>query len=273
MIARYEGEFTGRILRDAGDVARWRSSPADGLCWGVIGVAGLDFLVRKPDDLDRLPALFERGVRVFQPVATSEGLLAGSADPGDDRGLTELGRALLTRLAELTSTGEPGPRPILDLAGMNTQSIDETLRHLDDEPSPRRKWLVALSHGTLSYRDLLDPSSPESRTLAELRARGGVIGLTPGLPGCETLEELKHLVDRIAILPFEGRPGYEGIAIGGDLLGSERTTPALFSARDLTRSLGRAFDRDPAAAIASGNAERLLLRSAGIDAQEGESGA
>src|SRR6185312_2015728 len=42
MIARYEAEFTGRIIRDVGDVARWRSSPRDGLCWGVIGVAGFD---------------------------------------------------------------------------------------------------------------------------------------------------------------------------------------------------------------------------------------
>jgi membrane dipeptidase len=154
---------------------------------------------------------------------------------------------------------------------MNARSIDEALGCLNGVPSPRRKWRVALSHGTSSYRDLLDASSPESRTLAELRSRGGVIGLTPGLPGCETLEEWKHLIDRIATLPFEGRPGYEGTAIGSDLLGSQRAAPGLSSARDLTRSLGRAFDLETAAAIASGNAERLLLRSVGIDPQEEES--
>jgi hypothetical protein len=82
---------------------------------------------------------------------------------------------------------------------------------------------------------------------------------------------LKHLVDRIAALPFEGRPGCEGIAIGSDLLGSELSAPGLASARDLTRSLGRAFDRETAPAIATGNAGRLLVRSAGIDPQAGES--
>src|SRR5579885_1514274 len=219
MLARYEAEFTGRILRDGGDVARWRSSPPDGLCWGVIGVAGFDFLIRKADDLDRLPPLFERGVRVFQPVASGASVLAGSSDPGDDRGLTELGRAFLDRLAELASPGGSGPRPILDLAGMSARSIDETLGHLDDQPSPRGRSLVALSHATIRYRDLLDPSSPASRILADLRDRGGVIGLTPGLSGCETVEELKDVVERIATLPFEGRSGYEGIGIGSDLLG------------------------------------------------------
>jgi membrane dipeptidase len=272
MIARYEAEFAGRIIRDAGDVARWRSSPRDGLCWGVIGVAGFDFLVRKADDLDRLPALFERGVRVFQPVATSEGILGGSTDPGDDRGLTELGRAFLARLAELAGGDDAGPRPVLDLAGMNARSMDDALRQLDDEPTLGAKMLVALSHGTVGYRDLLDGSSPDSRNLAVLRSRGGVIGLTPGLAGCETVEELKHLVDGIATLPCEGRSGYEGIAIGSHLLGLENAASGLASARDLTRSLGRAFDRETAMAIASGNAGRLLLRSAGVAPHAGDSG-
>src|SRR5262245_61494730 len=40
MIARYESEFAGRILRDPAEVARWKTSPADGMCWGVLGVAG-----------------------------------------------------------------------------------------------------------------------------------------------------------------------------------------------------------------------------------------
>ena len=81
MLARYEAEFAGRIIRDAGDVARWRSSPPDGLCWGVLGVAGFDGLVREADDLDRLPGLFDRGVRVFQPIAASAGVLAGRRSP------------------------------------------------------------------------------------------------------------------------------------------------------------------------------------------------
>ena len=144
MIARYEAEFAGRILRDARDVARWRSLPADGLCWGVLGVAGFDFLVRQADDLDRLPALFERGVRVFQAVADDGGVLGGSASPGDDRGLTDLGRAFLARVAELARDGESRPRPILDLAGMNAMTISETLRSYDDADVNRANLPLAL---------------------------------------------------------------------------------------------------------------------------------
>ncbi len=94
-------------------------------------------------------------------------------------------------------------------------------------------------------------------------ARGGVIGLTPGLPGCETVEELKALVDRVAGIPFEGRESPEGIAIGSDLMGVERPLPGLESARGISRWFEHSFDRKTAAAIVAGNARRLLLRSAG----------
>jgi membrane dipeptidase len=263
MIARYEAEFAGRILRDHEDVARWRASPRDGLCWGVLGVAGFDFLVREAGDLERLPPLFERGVRVFQPVAGREGVLAGSTEPEDERGLTDLGRAFLDRLAGLSRADANGPRPILDLAGMNARSIGDALHWLDEEPARRDNLPMALSHGTIDYREILDASSPASRTLAELRSRGVVIGVTPGRPGCETVEEWKTLVDRISSLPFQGRAGCEGVAIGSDLLEVDHLAPALSSARDLIRTLGRAFDRESAAAIGWGNAERILLHSAG----------
>jgi membrane dipeptidase len=267
MLARYESEFTGRIIRDAGDVARWRSMPSDGLCWGMIGVAGLDFLVRQADDLGRLPALFDRGVRIFQPIATSGGSLGGSAAPDDARGLTDLGTAFLDRLAELARGSEPGPAPILDLAGMSAQSAADTLHWLDEDRAGRGTLLLAVSHGTGTYRDLFDPSSPAFRNLQGLRSRGGVIGLTPGLPGCETPDELRSLVEMIAGIPFEGRCGYEGIAIGSDLLGLDRPAPGLESARGIARGLERSFDRRTAGAIIAGNARRLLLRSAGIAAR------
>jgi membrane dipeptidase len=263
MLARYEAEFAGRLIGDAGDVARWRSSPPDGLCWGLLGVAGFDGLVRSAEDLDRLPALFARGVRMFQPIAASSGVLGGSTEPGDDRGLTDLGRAFLGRLAGLAADDEAGPRPILDLAGMNAATITDAFRWLDEDPSSRGKLVLASSHGTAGYRDLFETSSADSRNLHELRSRGGVIGLTPGLPGCKTVEELKALVDRVVGIPFEGRDSPEGIAIGSDLLGVERPLPGLESARGISRSFDHSFDRKTAAAIVAGNARRLLLRSAG----------
>ena len=271
LIARYESEFTGRILRDADDVARWRSWPAEGLCWGVIGVAGFEFLIRTDDDLDRLPALFDRGIRVFQPMATTGGVLGGSTGDGDDRGLSDLGRGLLTRIAGLGRGDEAGPRPILDLAGMNARTMTETLNWLDGEPGAGRSPLLCVSHGMGDYGSLLDGSSVDARTLGAFRSRGGVIGLTPGRPGCETPDDLRRFIETIAALPYDGRPGYEGIAIGTDLLGLEQTAPGLASAREIMRWLKRTFDARTAAELGEGNTRRLLLQAAGInpEVQEG----
>ncbi len=268
MLARYESEFAGRLIRDPADVALWRSSSPGGMCWGVLEVAGFDGLVRGPDDLDRLPDLFRRGVRVFQPVAASGGALGGSSEPGDDRGLTELGRAFLDRLAALDPAGDESPRPILDLAGLSARATAETLQWYDEvsppRPENRRRPLLVVSHGRGGYRDLADAASAQALGLAELRARGVPIGLTPGLPGCETADELKALIDAIAAVPFEGRPGFEGIAIGADLLGVERAIPGLDSARGLARWIEATFDRETSAVLVARNARRLLLRSAGL---------
>jgi membrane dipeptidase len=265
MISRYEAEFAGRVVREGSDVSRWRSAPPDGMCSGTIGVAGFDFLIRAADDLERMPGLFDRGVRVFQPVSTGESMLGGSNVPGDDRALTDLGRAFLARLAALAPEDGGGPRPILDLAGLNARSTADVLRWLDDHRLPAEKLPMIVSRGPADYRPLPDDSSPDHRALRDLRERGAVIGLTPGRPGNATVEEFKQLIDSVAAIPFEGRPGYEGIAIGSDLLGLERTAQGLSSAREIARWLGRTFDRESATALCSGNASRVLVRSAGVD--------
>ena len=248
LIARAEAEFAGRLLCEPADVARWRSSPAEGLCWGVLGVAGFDVLVRQQNDLDRLGALFDRGVRVFQPIAAQGGDLGGSATSGDDPGLTDLGRTFLDRLAGRTP---PRPRPILDLAGMGPRTIADALQWLDRQP-PSARPLIAVTHGLAG-----------SESLREIRLRGGVVGLTPGRPGCETADDLKRLIDAIAAMPFAGRDGYEGIAISSDLLDVDRPPAELRNAREIVRWLRRAFDRNVADAIAAGTATSLLLQSVG----------
>ena len=55
MITRYEAEFSGRLLIRPDDILRRDAEPAEAICWGVLGIEGFDFLVRTPDDLDRLP--------------------------------------------------------------------------------------------------------------------------------------------------------------------------------------------------------------------------
>src|SRR5215210_5651507 len=81
LITRIEAEFAGRLLIGPEDHGCWRDD-ARGLCWGVLGVEGFDALVRTPGDLDRLPRLFERGVRLFQPVSAPASVLGGSSAPG-----------------------------------------------------------------------------------------------------------------------------------------------------------------------------------------------
>jgi hypothetical protein len=96
MIARYQAEFSGRLLHGFEDAARWKVEPPDGITWGMLGIHGLDFLVREQVDLDRLPSLFVRGMRVFQLVDSGSTVLGGAAVPGDDRGLTALEARCLT---------------------------------------------------------------------------------------------------------------------------------------------------------------------------------
>ena len=79
-------------------------------------------MILEQTDLLRLPGLFTRGMRVIQLVETSRSLLAGSADAGDDRGLTELGRACLNEIAAFATGNPPGPLPVIDLAHLNTRS-------------------------------------------------------------------------------------------------------------------------------------------------------
>ena len=114
LLTRIEAEFAGRLLIGPEDLARWRDDP-DGLTWGLIGVEGFDSLVRTPDDLNRLSALFNRGVRLFQPVYGPANGLGGSSAAGDDRGLTDLGGEFVEALLDLNPESL-GPRPILDLA-------------------------------------------------------------------------------------------------------------------------------------------------------------
>jgi len=264
LIARYESEFAGRLLIGRDDVERWRAEPSDGLCWCMLGVAGFDSLIREPADLDRLPGLFERGVRVFQPVENGSSLLGGSADPGDDRGLTELGRSFLSRLAELAGRREPSPRPIVDLAQLNARSMAEVIK-LGTEGALAGRLLLMSSHGALLHEGFATPRALNHDNLVALRAGGGVIGLTPGRPYHLTPAELRAGIEAAASVPFEGRDGYEGIAIGCDFLGIEQTLPRLGNVSQVKKWITRRFDRETAVMLIAANGRRLLVRAAGGD--------
>jgi membrane dipeptidase len=229
----------------------------------VLAVAGFDSLIREPGDLDRLPGLFERGVRVFQLVAHHAGLLAGSVHSSDDRGLTELGRDVLARLAELAVGGDTGPRPILDLAHLTSRSRADVLHWFEHDAVRSRALLLVHSHGAWDGLPPAEPGGTGPADLPRFRALGGVIGLKPCAASYPSPAGLQAAIETIASVPFEGRAGYEGIAIGSNLLGIDQPTPGLHQVGRIAYWIGRSFDRPTAAALSAGNARRLLLRSVG----------
>ena len=258
LIARYEAEFPGRLLIGPDDFRRWQEEP-EGLCWGILGIEGFDFLIRESDDLGRLPQLFDRGVRVFQPVYSADNRLAGSSEIGDSRGLTELGLAFLETLADLPG----GPRPALDLAHMNPTSISETLDWFESMPSRADRLIPVFSHGSIAHEDFQSPRALRLESLARLRALGGVVGFSVGPPFYSSSRMLKSEINAAASFPFQGRMGVEGLAFGTDFLGVDRTLSGLGNVEELLAWIGETFPPEIVEAITQNNAMSLVRRLTG----------
>ncbi|MDB5352494.1 MAG: Zn-dependent dipeptidase microsomal dipeptidase [Planctomycetota bacterium] len=258
LITRIEAEFSGRLLFGPDDLARWHDDP-DGLAWGLIAIEGFDYLIRSSDDLDRLPRLFDRGVRVFQPVYSAKSLLAGSSVPGDDRGLTDLGRDFLEMLlATATSTEEP--RPILDLAHLNPTSASDVLSWIEADGRRADGLIPVYSHGAVYREGFTRPRALTLENLKRLRALGGVVGFGVSPPFYETPEALRRSIEETAAIPYQGRAGYEGIAIGTDFMGVDQTLPGLENAPGVIAWVMSAFSAETARAILRENGLRLIER-------------
>lgn len=264
MIARYEAEFSGRLLIGPNDVARCNAEPPDGMAWGILGIEGLDALVRQPDDLDRLPGLFRRGVRVFQPVETEASALGGAAVAGDDRGLTDLGRAFLDRLDELARTSHrSGPCPVIDLADLNPRTTDDVLDWFESDRTRLDRLLMVRSHGAIETPRRPVVTGLAAERLKRFRALGGVVGLSPGLPYFDSPADFREGIEAIASVPFRGKAGYMGIGIGTDFLNLEQSLPQLENASRLTEWLAASFAPDIASRVICASMLPLLLRTAG----------
>lgn len=259
LLTRYEAEFPGRLLIGPDDLERWRRDQA-GLTWGVLGVEGFDALIRTTADLDRLPALFARGVRLFQPAYTEGSLLAGSAMPGDDRGLTDLGAAFLATLAEVAANAG-GPRAIVDLAHLNPRSAADVLSWFESDAERVRRLIPVYSHGLIRDDAHGIPCALTPEALQRLRALGGVVGLTPAF--YDDAGSFAAAIEAAAAVPFEGRAGFEGLAIGTDFLGVDRNPDGLGSAPEIIAWLTHRFSPPVAQALIQGNGERLVERIVG----------
>jgi membrane dipeptidase len=264
MIARYEAEFSGRLLRGPADATRWLDEPEDSLCWGVLAIEGLDFLVRGSGDLDRLASLFARGVRVFQLVESGASLLGGTDAPDGDRGLTDLGRATLERLADLAETRSgPRIRPVVDLADLSSRSTSDILSWFEADPSRSERLLLARSHGSIATPARPVAAGLGADNLRRFRALGGVLGLSVGPPFVNTAEDLRDAIEWAATMPLGDHSGYEGIGIGTDFLNLEGAIAPLENVTRVTEWLARDFPPSLAASLAHGSARKLILRLCG----------
>lgn len=265
LLARIEAEFSGRLLMGPEDLARCLDDP-EGLCWGLIGIEGFDALVRGPEDLARLPQLFERGVRLFQPVYTSTNVLAGSSASRDDRGVTDLGRAFLQTLADL-ATESGGPRPVFDLAHLNPKAASEVLAWFEAEPARATQVIPVYSHGALWHEGFDNPRAITLDNLTRLRALGGVMGFSVSPPFFTAADQLKAALETTFSIPFLGRSGTDGVAIGTDFLGVDQTLPLLGNVGEVVAWLTATFDPTTAHALIQGNAWTLLRRVVGSTPQ------
>jgi membrane dipeptidase len=261
LITRIQAEFPGRLLIGPDDFDRWLED-RDGLTWGLIGVEGFDSLIRSTADLTRLPRLFESGVRLFQPVYNSTSLLGGSSIPGDDRGLTELGLGFLDALLVLQPDSR-GPRPIFDLAHLNPTAASDALSWFEADSTRTRHVIPVYSHGTPAHAGFAMPRAISLENLARLRALGGYVGVSVSPPFFQSVEQVRSAFDVVAAVPFEGRIGFEGIAIGTDFLGVSRTLPGLGNAAEVIAWVQGSFDRPTAKALLHDNAVELLARVTG----------
>jgi membrane dipeptidase len=123
--------------------------------------------------------------------------------------------------------------------------------------------LLMFSHGALAHAGFDGPRAIDASNLARLRELGGLIGLTPGLPFHGGVLELKSAIDQIAMIPFEGRAGFDGIAIGTDFLELEGTLPGLGGAPAVVDWMLANFDSAAAIPLLDGNARAFLARAAG----------
>ena len=240
LLARCEAEFSGRLLIGGDDLQRWRDDRG-GLTWGVLGIGGLDRLVRSTADLEHLPSVFARGVRVFQMVSSSENAIGGSWADGDDRGLTELGGALLEAIASLSGD----QRAIVDVAGLGRVALGETLDWLESRGANRVE--IMRSHGPIVREDTL-----------RLRGLGGLVGLGASSRSFATADELK-----VALMKIVDRIGFEGIGLATDALGVAPGLDGLRTAGDIREWIASNVAPEVARAVLHDNAEALIARSVG----------
>ncbi|MHC5538895.1 membrane dipeptidase, partial [Singulisphaera rosea] len=149
------------------------------------------------------------------------------------------------------------------LAHLNPKAAGEALTWFEADDSRASRLIPVYSHGALAHPGFSTPRAITSENLQRLRALGGVVGFSVGPPFYSTDDELKAGLEAAAAIPFRGRVGFEGIAIGTDFLGVDQTLPGLGNVPEVIDWLTSTFDRSTAVAIVQGNGFALIERMLG----------
>jgi membrane dipeptidase len=235
-------------------LASWQAEPTDGVAdarlVGIVPLMENADPIRRPAELE---LWVERGIRIVGPAWTGSRYSGGTGEPGP---LTDLGRELLERMAEL-GVG-------LDLSHMAERAAREALDRFDGVVLASHSNPQAIVPGD---RQLSDPLI---RGIAE---REGVIGIVPFNPFLRadwrkgdrkelvTLTDVVRAIDHVCQCVGDA----QHVALGSDFdggFGKESVPAEIDTVADLQKigtTLGEyGFEHDHIAAIMGGNWLRLL---------------
>ena len=205
---------------------------------GLYGFHGIEGAHALESDVRRVREVAARGVVFIGPVHLTNNAFGGSSS-GSDRGLTALGRSLVT---EMNRAGV-----LLDLAHASGETFDESLALTEIPPLVSHSGMRAV-HDT--WRNLGDDQ------IRAVASRGGVIGVMlapPALRNASLEEALRHIEHVMAV------GGEDAVAIGSDFDGYVTPPIGADGLPALTElMLRRGFSDERIRKVLGGNVLRLL---------------
>lgn len=238
--ARSEGRLKViRTREDLDAVIAARETGSD-VVGGILGVEGLHPL---EGDIAKLDGLFEAGHRVFGLQHFFDNAVGGSLHGTGGQGLTEFGKAVVARLAEMPV--------VIDVAHSSPQSAREALAIVDGP--------LIVSHGGLHSFCGVKRNFPDP-LMREIAAKGGIIGM--GYWADVTCGDITP--DGIAkmIKAAVEAIGEDHIALGSDFDGSVATAFDTSELPALTDALLReGLTQEQIAKVMGGNMLRVFRGS------------
>ncbi|MDX2037904.1 MAG: Zn-dependent dipeptidase, microsomal dipeptidase [Isosphaeraceae bacterium] len=267
LATRVEAEFSGRTLHGPADLERFRDDP-HGLAWAVLAIDGLDALVREAADVERAASYVGRGVRVIRLVSRPGSSVAGGDGEGDERGLLDLGRSLLDRLAAVGPEAN-GVRPSIDLTGLNAQARAEVLDWFEAEPARAEALIPVGRAGAASLEGGEQAGRLALEDLRRIRSLGGWVGIEVGPPQTGGPEEFARAIEVASNPPRLGRPGPEGLLVSSCFLDESRFTQLLGDAPAILDWLRANLDRSSSRAVGWENGIEWLEAMIGAGTERG----